>query len=496
MKKEKTGVLPTTNKTHNADGSVSEGKRLIKNTGIIAIGNLSTKLVSFFLLPLYTSILTTEEYGIVDYIVSCAAFAVPFITMLMDESMFRFLIDCKTEEDKARVISMSLVIILCGGGLFLGVAGPVLLYIKYQYTFYVVLYVLTSVLNIMTSALLRGIGRTDYYAACNFLTSLIKILLNVLMIAVMRMGVEGMLLAAIIAQSLGAAIYIVKIKLWKYLSLKGMSKGLAKDMIRYSIPLIPNKVSWTIINLSNRIIINNALGNSFSGLYAVSNKFPTLMDTVYGFFYQSWKESSARVVGDQGQDAFYNMIYSYLKNFMFAIVLGMTAFMPLAFHFMVDDAFSDAIAYVPILLLATYFANMSGFFGGIFTAYKDTKIMGSTTIVAAVLNLAIDLLLIRYIGLYAAAISTLISNVVVYFYRKIKVRKYVKLKEDWKDQLHAIVYTIAIFYHFYTGGTSGLIWGCVLAIIYAIISNIPLLRLVMRMMRKGDLKERNGKNAI
>lgn len=74
---------------------MDEQRRLIKNTGIIALGNMSTKLVSFFLLPLYTSILSTAEYGTVDYVISISTFCVPFISMLMDESMFRFLIDCK-----------------------------------------------------------------------------------------------------------------------------------------------------------------------------------------------------------------------------------------------------------------------------------------------------------------------------------------------------------------------------------------------------------------
>ena len=73
-------------------------------------------------------------------------------------------------------------------------------------------------------------------------------------------------------------------------------------MIVYSFPLIPNKVSWTIINLSDRIILMNMIGSEATGLYAVSYKFPNLMDTVYGFFYQSWKESSARVLGGESQD--------------------------------------------------------------------------------------------------------------------------------------------------------------------------------------------------
>ena len=70
-----------------------EEKRLIKNTGIIAIGNLSTKLITFLLLPLYTSILSTSEYGTIDYIVSIASFCIPFVSLLLDSGAVRFLID-------------------------------------------------------------------------------------------------------------------------------------------------------------------------------------------------------------------------------------------------------------------------------------------------------------------------------------------------------------------------------------------------------------------
>ena len=98
---------------------MNERRRLIKNTGIIAIGNISTKLVSFFLLPLYTAVLSTAEYGAYDYIISIATFCVPFVSVLMDESIFRFLIDCKTELDKKKIISTAVMIVAVGMTLFI-----------------------------------------------------------------------------------------------------------------------------------------------------------------------------------------------------------------------------------------------------------------------------------------------------------------------------------------------------------------------------------------
>lgn len=454
---------------------MNEKKRLIKNTGMIAIGNISTKLVSFFLLPLYTALLSTSEYGTFDYILSIATFCVPFVSVLMDESIFRFLIDCKKQEEKEKVISTALVIVLIGMACFTLVGIPVMQGLHYHYTYYATIYILLNVMSGMISAILRGIGRTDQYALFNFLLGSIQVALNVVFIAAFRMGVGGMLMASILTQFFVSTIFIFRIRLWRYFDFRIVNSQMAKDMIVYSLPLIPNQVSWSIINLSDRIVLMNWVGSEATGLYAVSYKFPNLMDTVYGFFYQSWKESSARVMGDDSQNDFYNAVYEYLKNFMYALVLGMSAFMPLIFRIMINKNYYEALFYVPILLLATYFANISGFYGGIFTAYKDTKIMGTTTLTAAILNLTINLLMIHKFGIYAAAISTLVANFLIYLYRRWKVSKYIELNEDRRETVIAIASTIVIFALFYSKNLICIGLSCFISILYAVIMNRTLI---------------------
>lgn len=454
---------------------MNEKKRLIKNTGMIAIGNISTKLVSFFLLPLYTALLSTSAYGTFDYILSIATFCVPFVSVLMDESIFRFLIDCKKQEEKEKVISTALVIVLIGMVCFTLVGIPVMQGLHYHYTYYATIYILLNVMSGMISAILRGIGRTDQYALFNFLLGSIQVTLNVVFIAAFRMGVGGMLMASILTQFFVSTIFIFRIRLWRYFDFRIVNSQMAKDMIVYSLPLIPNKVSWSIINLSDRIVLMNWVGSEATGLYAVSYKFPNLMDTVYGFFYQSWKESSARVMGDDSQNDFYNAVYEYLKNFMYALVLGMSAFMPLIFRIMINKNYYEALFYVPILLLATYFANISGFYGGIFTAYKDTKIMGTTTLTAAILNLTINLLMIHKFGIYAAAISTLVANFLIYLYRRWKVSKYIELNEDRRETVIAIASTIVIFALFYSKNLICIGLSCFISILYAVIMNRTLI---------------------
>lgn len=457
---------------------MKETNRLLKNTGIIAIGNLSTKAISFFLLPLYTAILSTHEYGVIDYIITLSMFCVPCISFLMDEAIFRFLIDCKNKDEKSMIISNSFILVFIGIVAFLVIVYPILNCIKHEYTWYLILFVISDIIATMISALLRGIGRTDAFAVYNFISSTIQIILNVIFIAVFYWGIEGMLSAMIIGRVVATFIYIICLKLWQYIDLKKINISKTKEMLKYAIPLIPNRVSWLIINLSSRLVIMNIMTSGALGIYAISSKFANLMDMIYGFFYQSWKESSARVLQSNDRDDFYNLVYKYLKSFMYSVVLLITSFMPIIFKFLIADTYSEAILYVPILLLATYFSNISGFYGGIFTAYKDTKIMGTSTIVAALINLVLMFIIIKFWGLYAVAISALIANIVVYQYRKIKVKKYVILIENRKKIIFDWIMTGIIFLLFYSMNINLQMIGILISIIYFVSMNYEILKLM------------------
>ena len=97
---------------------MKRGKELLENTAIIGIGNFSTKILSFLLLPVYTSLLSTSDYGLYDLFITISTFLVPCITLLMDESMFRFLIDCNTEDDKRQIISQTIIFTIKWTSLF------------------------------------------------------------------------------------------------------------------------------------------------------------------------------------------------------------------------------------------------------------------------------------------------------------------------------------------------------------------------------------------
>lgn len=426
---------------------MNQKKQLLKNTAIIAIGKLSTQIVSFLLLPLYTAKLSTEEFGTYDFFVTLSVFLLPIITLLMEESMFRFLIDADDLKSKKRTITATIVYTAVGTVIFTILAAIIMGIIHYEYAVIFIIFIISNILLGLSNALSRGMGKVNLYSLSNFILGVITIILNILFIVTFKLGVNGLLWSNIIANTATAVIMFYKLHLPQFVSKKDFSRETLGKMIRYSAPLVPNNLSWVIISLSDRLMLTQMTGADANGIYAVANKFPNIVYTCYGFFSTAWKESAARILKEENKSQYYNSIYKDVKFFLKAIVLGLIAIMPLAFPLLVNESYNDAYKYIPILIISIYYTNMSNFYGGIFTAYKSTKIMGSTTAVAAVINIVINIIFIPKFGIYAATFSTLISNIVVYFYRRYKIMDYIKLKEKFNYVFWILLVITLITYY-------------------------------------------------
>ena len=125
---------------------MNQKKQLLKNTAIIAIGKLSTQIVSFLLLPLYTAKLSTEEFGTYDFFVTLSVFLLPIITLLMEESMFRFLIDADDLKSKKRTITATIVYTAVGTVIFTILAAIIMGIIHYEYAVIFIIFIISNIL--------------------------------------------------------------------------------------------------------------------------------------------------------------------------------------------------------------------------------------------------------------------------------------------------------------------------------------------------------------
>ena len=390
--------------------------------------------MSFLLLPLYTAKLSTAEYGTYDFLVTLSVFLLPIITLLIEESMFRFLIDAENPKDKKRIITATVAYIIFGTALFSIIAAIFSIATNYEYGALFVIFVVSNILVALSNSLSRGIGKIKIYSISNFILGVLTILLNILFIVVFKMQANGLLWANTIANTVTAVFVLYKLEFTQFINKENFSRKKLNEMIRYSLPLVPNNLSWIIISLSDRLMLTWMVGAEDNGVYSVANRFPNIIYTFYGFFSTAWKESAAKIIKEDNKTQYYNSIYKDMKNFIKAITMGLIAVMPFVFPLLINSNYNEAYIYIPILAIGIYYTNMSNFYGGIFTAFKNTKIMGSTTVVGAVINVGINLIFMKMFpekGILIATLSTLISTLIVYVYRRAKLRQYIKLNEKF-----------------------------------------------------------------
>lgn len=463
---------------------MNQRNQLVKNTMIIAIGKLSTQIISYLLLPLYTYKLDPAEFGTYDFVCTLSLFLCPVITLLMEESMFRFLIDAISKQQERKVISQTIIYTLFGTVIFIPIAiiamkfgagySPMLI-------FAIISFIISNILIGLSNSLARGLSKLKLYSFSNFILGIGTIILNVIFIVALNSGAEGLLWANTIANALTAIVIFAKLRLWKYIG--KFNKSLMKKMVKYSVPLVPNSISWSIINMSDRIFLTQIIGSAANGIYAMANRFPNIINVLYGYFNTAWKESAARIIKDQNKNQYYNSIYHDTKRFLYAVTICLIAVMPFIFPILINKSYDEAYIYIPIVMIATYYSNLSSYFGGIFSAYKDTKIMGTTTLVAAAINLIIDLVLIKKFEIYAACISTLVADLIVYFYRRKKLKKYIKLKElKWQGPTIIMIIVCLCYYTKYIEGVpTAVYWilnviSLAIAVSYSIANNYSIVK--------------------
>ena len=456
--------------------------QLVKNTVIIAIGKLSTQVLSYILLPLYTAKMATGEYGTYDFICTVSRFLCPLITLLMEESMFRFLIDAKTKNDRKKIISQTIIYTLIGTAIFIPLAILVFKLSSHYTNGFIAIIIFFIVSNLfigLSNALARGLSKIKLYSFSNFILGIVTLILTIIVLLTSH-SAGGLLMANAVANVVTALIIFAKLGLHKYFG--SYDKPLMKEMINYSFPLVPNSISWSIINMSDRIILTKLINSSANGIYAMACRFPNIINVLYGYFYTAWKESAAKIIKEDNKEAYYNSIYLDMKKFIYSVTLCLIAIMPFAFPIFINKNYNAAYVYIPIIMIATYFSNLSSFYGGIFSAYKDTKIMGITTLVAATINLVIDLAFVKQFEIYAACFSTLIADLIVYYYRRYKLKEYIKLKEPKMLGPSLIMAFICIVYYIkYIPNISNVLYwvlsvvALTISIIYSILLNYKAL---------------------
>lgn len=403
----------------------SRNRYLIKNTAIFTLGNIGSKIISFFLIPLYTNALSTAEYGIVDLIATITAVAGPIITLNIGESVMRFGLD--KDSDKEKITQIGFVVFL-----FAIISGFLLIPIctvfeqTNSYSIYIYMYVISSAGSHIFLCDLRGKELLLKYSIGNIIQTFLIAILNIALLVNFGQGVKGYLVAYIVANTVVCLYAIVAGKSRCSFSFKKIDKAKMKQMIIYSTVLIPNTFMWWIMNSSDRLMVTSMIGISANGIYAISYKIPTLVSTLTTIFNQAWSYSAIRELGNTDEIEYNNKVFKYLVSVVMLIGIGLLAITKPFLSVFVAEDYYEAWRYVPFLLVGCVFLTFGSFMATSYTVHKDSKGFLYSGIFGACLNIILNFLLIPTIQIYGAAFATCVSYISVFVFRLVHTRKYIR----------------------------------------------------------------------
>ena len=343
-------------------------QNLLKNSFIFMIGNFSSKVLIFLLLPLYTNYLDPAEYGRVDIYINILAILYSVVSLQSCESVFRFMIDAKTEEDKASVISNAFVIALCGIGLFTIGICIFSAITGFEYTLVFILYVCFNIFAFFSQQAIRGLNYTVLYSTIGVISTFIQILSNIIFIIVCKFGSVSLLWAHVVTYVFVFLSILIKCNFFKYFKLSALKLTTIKEHLKFNIPLLPNAICiWGISSLGKYLLLF-FYSTAEVGLFSFATKFSQIIIAINSILFMAWQQSAISEYDSKDKNEYATEIFNkFLSLELCATAVILPVVKMLIFTVMGED-YRLAWVYVPIFFIGTIlkfcgqFASI-GFFG-------------------------------------------------------------------------------------------------------------------------------------
>jgi len=424
--------------------SLGKEKKLFKDTLLYMVANFGSKILLLIIYPVYTYFVLPKDLGNYDLIISTLTLVYPIIVFSINDAVFRWLIDADEKKiDDIILVGLKTSIFNLIVIDFIGIAINIIYKIPYGW-------IIIGIINVgsiypVLQQIARGLKNNIIFALSGLIYAFSLIIANTLLLIILKTGVRGLLLSQIIAYLMGCIYLFATIPNLRICNFfNNVDKTLKDEMIRYSVLLIPNSSCWWVMNASDRYLIKFFVGDEANGIYALAHKFPSIINMITSVFSLAWQEQAITSFNEKDKDSYYSRIYNAYFRFLFMVCLILIPTTKWIIRYAVEQAYTSAWKYSGVLYLGSTFLALATFIGAGYLSSKETKRSMYTSMTGAVLNVVIDLLLIPFIGIEAAAISTLMGNGIVWLTRFIQSKKYFRLTVDWK--CFCILFVVNILY--------------------------------------------------
>ena len=415
----------------------------LKNTLIFLLGSFGSKFLSFLLLPVYTSILSTDQYGQIDLVTTTQGLLLPIVTLGLSEAVLRFVMNA--EIDNKSVLSNSIIAAFFSYACIFCTANVINVFLKWEYMQWMLLILACSMIYDIFTNYLKADQDSKKYVATGVLYTFINLTGNILFIVILRLGISGFLIATASSYFLVSVIILFKEKIYRQIKFRYTDKQLAKRMIRYSFPLIFTSLSWWIVTSSDKYMIRYFMSNSDVGTYSIASKIPLILQTLISILQTVWQISTNQIHDEEPQRLTENFV-------IFTRAFRQTGFIAGSFLIMftqplmmiiAKNEFYDGWIYVPFLIISIVFSFATGMVSTLYGAYEKNSGVLYSVLIGGIINIILNFIFIPRIGVMGATVSTAVSRLVISIYRLKDTEKLLKFDRGYGAiSLNCILITV------------------------------------------------------
>lgn len=445
-------------------------KSLAKDTAIYGLSSILGKFISWCLVPVYTAVLSTGQFGVMTNIYSFTALIAVILTFGMETGFFRFA--NKEENDPMKVYANSLCFV---GGLSLlfvilcwGFLDPISTFLDYQnHTDYIAIMAIVVAIDAFTSipfAYLRYKKRPIRFATIRLAGIFTTIFFTIFFLLICPWIYktnsnlinwffnpeykEGYVFVANVIGSLFTLILLLPELLgFKY----NLDKELLKKMIKYCFPLLILGIAGILNQTVDKIIYpylfaDKTVAFQQLGIYSACSRLAIIMmmfTQAFRFAYEPFIFAKNKAKGDN--DGAYTEAMKYFIIFSLFIFLGVMFYMDIIKHFIASKDYYGGLDVVSIIMIGyilfgVYF-NLSFWYKMVDKTYYGALF----SILGCIITIGLNIIFVPKYGYIASAWATLVCNLVMMLLSYYFERKYRPLKYDYKTIALYVILAAVLF---------------------------------------------------
>ena len=434
----------------------SQIKRLGADTAIYGISTIVGRFLTFLLVPFYTNVLTTSQYGIVANVYSYLAFLNVIYNYGMESAYFRYASSLEKGDPKEKfstpLISIAITSTLFSS-LIIAFAVPLTHVFLISENFYRILYYSAGILFfdalvIVPFASLRMARRPKFFAALKIVNIASNVAFNIVSLLWLKWGVEGIFLSGLASSVLTFVLmipHIVRSSSWKF------SGSLYASLLKFGLPYVPVGLSGMVLQVIDRPMLKAFTNDSNVGIYQANYRLGIFMNLVTSMFDYAWKPFFLSHANDENAKPLFARVLTYFLLAMSGIFLVLSFFIAdivqvkiFGRHIIHPDYWSG-LGVVPVVLLAYIFGGISIHFNAGIFIEKKTAYLLPTSILAAVSNIVANFFLIPKYGIMGAAYATLIAYALSAFVMYFIVQRFYRIEYEFARTLK-LALSVALVY--------------------------------------------------